>query len=129
MEKQIREHGGASSRRTVPVDLSYTRPPMDDKEKDDLLKAAAVVPAYYASNVRIRTSVHDISFVFSRSIPADTSGAEADKPACIVSMSPALMMSMYRILEKHVGIYKDKYGDLPDHLKFEEESKEGDDAS
>ena len=119
--EQVREKRRASRPSEVPVELSYTRPPMDDKEKEALQEAAAGVPTYYATSVRVRTNVHDISLLFSRSVPVGTERAEAESTVCVVSMSPALMMSMFRLIERHTSIYQKKHAPLPDFLKFADE--------
>jgi len=118
--EQISEKMRDSGVSEIPAELSYTHPPMDENEKERLRELAKSLPKYYANNVRIRTTVHDISLYFNRAVPVDTTSVDVEAGECVVSMSPAMMMSLHRLLERHVGIYKTKYGDLPDVLSFDD---------
>ena len=103
---------------------------MDEQEKKALEELAAAIPKFYASNVRVRTNVHDVSFFFSRAVPVGAQAGEVECPVCVVSVSPALMMSMFRIMERHIKIYEEKHeAKLPDKVEFGEVPKPGEEPT
>jgi hypothetical protein len=129
MQKQISKESTVRVRETVPVDLDYTRPPMtDDKDKEALRKTAQETPTFYATNARIRTNVHDISILFTRSVPVGSEADEVETSACVVSMSPALMMSLFRLVERHIALYTKKHAQLPDVVTFPKDEPDADNA-
>jgi hypothetical protein len=106
--------------------LWYDSPRMAEGEPGERARTGGEMPLLYATNVRVRTNVHDISLVFTRSVPVGQGKEEVDRSVCTVSMSPALMRSLLTILQGHVQIYEKKFGvRLPNVVKIEDDEDAG----
>lgn len=87
------------------------------------------IPAYYANTCRVQTSVYDMHLLFARAGPAGFDDQQDVTPLCLISMSPAHALALYKLLKKHLDNYQAKYGVLPDGLAVLQEQQGAQDTN
>ena len=78
------------------------------------------VPEFYANNVRVLTSLYDVSLAFNvQNLPESADDTRQHKPVCIVRMSPQHAKSLAQILVQHVKRYEEDQGvSLPTSVPY-----------
>jgi hypothetical protein len=79
------------------------------------------IPQYYASVIRVSTSVNGTTILFGRAAPIGIEGDEGTvEPQCIVDMSPVQAKSLFLLLRHQLRNYEEDWAEIPVHPELAE---------